>query len=147
MARLSAYLERAAARPFEWGTDDCALFIANWVAEALGVDPAADLRGRYRTRLGAARALRRAGGMIETFGPRLEAVGLARLPDEANAPGSGPGQARRGDVGVVRAITPAGEELIGAVCVGERWAALMAKGLLVARFAPVAVWRMEWPKP
>lgn len=48
--RLSAYLQAASFRPFEYGVQDCGLFVAGAVEAMTGVDVAAELRGRYRTR-------------------------------------------------------------------------------------------------
>lgn len=59
--RLSYHLDRArrtvAAKPMEWGKDDCALFHADVQFAATGFDPAAGFRGRYRTQRGAHRVL------------------------------------------------------------------------------------------
>jgi len=44
---LSEYLRTAAGRPFAYGRWDCGLFLADWIALVKGIDPAADLRGRY----------------------------------------------------------------------------------------------------
>jgi hypothetical protein len=51
----------ACASEMQWGRDDCALWCANSLKEALGYDGAARFRGRYRTRMGAARVLGKAG--------------------------------------------------------------------------------------
>ncbi|MGY4288899.1 hypothetical protein ACVWXO_008119 [Bradyrhizobium sp. LM2.7] len=50
-----------AAGAMQWGVDDCALWCANILREALGYDGAARFRGRYRTRIGAHRVLGRGG--------------------------------------------------------------------------------------
>lgn len=71
-------------RPFEWGKCDCCLFVANWVQKMCGFDPAAELRGRYHSKLGATRALRRAGfNSISdiadaAFGERVATLALNR---------------------------------------------------------------------
>lgn len=91
MTGLSDYLRAAAGTPFVWGRADCSLFMADWVRACRGIDPAAPLRGRYRTARGAARHVRRHGGM-EAMGRALaEAAGLAVTA----APGPG-------DIGLVR---------------------------------------------
>lgn len=58
-SRLSACVEGALQRPFEWGQHDCMLFPADAVLAMTGVDPAKEWRGRYSTRIGAARILRK----------------------------------------------------------------------------------------
>lgn len=45
--RLVAYLEGVRARPFAYGSHDCALFAAGAVEAMTGIDPAGDYRGRY----------------------------------------------------------------------------------------------------
>jgi hypothetical protein len=47
----------AAAGEMIWGNDDCALWCANILKDALGYDAAERFRGRYRTRIGAGRVL------------------------------------------------------------------------------------------
>lgn len=65
-ARLAAYLEPLRERAFEWGTHDCCTFSAGAVLAMTGVDPMPEFRGRYRTAIGSARALRRHGaGTLE----------------------------------------------------------------------------------
>lgn len=65
---LAAYL--ADDRPFAWGGRDCCTFAAGAVEAMTGADPAAALRGRYRTEQGAARLLKRHGG-LEALAARL----------------------------------------------------------------------------
>lgn len=51
----------ASAGEMQWGKDDCALWCANILKDALGYDGAERFRGRYRTRIGARRVLGRQG--------------------------------------------------------------------------------------
>lgn len=60
-SRLSACVEGALKRPFEWGVHDCALFAADAVLAMTGVDHADFWRGRYRTAAGAMKILGRGG--------------------------------------------------------------------------------------
>src|SRR5687768_18469658 len=50
-------------KPFEWGSRDCSLFAADAVLCITGADPAKSLRGKYKTEKGAARILKRRGGL------------------------------------------------------------------------------------
>lgn len=59
------------AQAFEWGVRDCCLWGADVAKACTGSDPAADLRGTYRTPLQAARLVRDAGGMASLLGARL----------------------------------------------------------------------------
>lgn len=60
-SRLAGYLEQARHQPFAWGENDCALWSARWVRTATGRDFLPDWRGRYSTRLGAVRLMKRRG--------------------------------------------------------------------------------------
>jgi hypothetical protein len=58
---LAAFL--ADEKPFAWGSRDCCLFAADAVLCITGLDPAIDFRGRYKTAKGAARVLKKYGGL------------------------------------------------------------------------------------
>lgn len=60
LSDLAGWLARHAGRPVIYGRDDCARFVAGWVALRTGVDPGAGIR--YTTPRGGMRVLRRAGG-------------------------------------------------------------------------------------
>lgn len=68
--------------PFEWGRNDCCLFVADAVLTLTGRDYAAELRG-YRTALGAARRIKKLGSLDayldSLFAP--VAVGFAKRYD------------------------------------------------------------------
>ena len=59
--RLARLVERHMQTPGVWGAADCLLTAMDAVEAVTGVDPAASVRGRYKTQLGAARLLRRNG--------------------------------------------------------------------------------------
>lgn len=44
---LDRHIEEARGKPFEWGARDCALWSANWVRKATGIDLGAEWRGQY----------------------------------------------------------------------------------------------------
>lgn len=56
-----AAMANAGRDVMEWGKDDCALWCADIVRDALGFDMGAPFRGRYHTRRGAMRVLGRSG--------------------------------------------------------------------------------------
>lgn len=76
-ARLIAVIARYEAMPFAWGSADCTTFAADCAAAQRSDDPFAHLRGRYSTRTGAARVLKREGGeMADVIARRLDRVAL-----------------------------------------------------------------------
>jgi hypothetical protein len=58
------FIESRRAVPFAWGRHDCCLFACDGILSQTGLDPAAGLyRGKYRDALGAARLVRKHGGV------------------------------------------------------------------------------------
>lgn len=131
--RLNRQLMAAANRPFEWGSHDCALFVAGVIDAVLGVDPAGQWRGTYDSEYSALRrCMERVGGGWETA-IREGAAGLRlRRVD--------PRFAHRGDVGLARGS----DGLICAVaCVGSTWVGTGPGGLVDARTCDiVAAWQV-----
>lgn len=105
-SRLSDCLAERYARPFAWGSKDCALWGADCVLAVTGSDPAADLRGTYADAAGAGRLIARLGG--------LRAIADERLGERI-----APVLAQPGDIGLVLS---GGRECF-AVCFGELWLA------------------------
>jgi hypothetical protein len=89
-ARLAGYVSASRRRAFAYGSFDCALFAAGAVEVQTGVDLRRQLAGRYTTKIGAARVLRRNG-----FADPAE-VAAALLPPIPVA------AARQGDVATIR---------------------------------------------
>ena len=109
--RLGALIELRRRAPFEWGRVDCCLWVADAVEAMTGTDPAADIRGRYRSASGAARAMHRHGG-LEGAGARCGAP----IP---------PLCAAEGDVGVIKT---GGDDVL-AICMSDYWLAVTQSGL------------------
>ena len=63
MMDAADFIARTRRLTFKWGEIDCCLWSANYVREATGIDPAADLRGCYSTAFGARQVLMAQGGM------------------------------------------------------------------------------------
>jgi hypothetical protein len=74
-ALLAAFLRAELVRDFVWGRSDCMLFCADWIARVTGADPAADLRGTYATRAGAAHVIAAHGGLAALMRARLARLG------------------------------------------------------------------------
>jgi len=77
--RLADYLAAVRGRPFRYGEHDCALFAAGAVAAMTGDDPAAGLRGKYRTMRAGLSAVQKAGfldhvDMAKALWPSIPAI-------------------------------------------------------------------------
>lgn len=124
-AALAGLIAQRLRQPFVWGVHDCCLWAADAVQAQTGRDPAAGLRGTYRSALGAARLVRRLGGLSA----------IAARGGEPIAPAL----AVAGDVGLVMM---AGRPRL-VVCGGGLWLAAAVDGLAALPWAaPVAAWRV-----
>ena len=125
-----AALRAKRGEPFAWGRNDCATFACDIAEAVCGVDFAAPLRGRYHTRLGAARGLKRvAGGGFE------EAT--VKLAQQHNLAEIAPLMARRGDLVLID--TDIGPAL--GICVGESIASAGPEGVALV---PLSGARRAW---
>jgi hypothetical protein len=80
VALLYAFIEQRKSMGFAWGQNDCCMFAADAVLAMTGVDYAANFRGKYTTKVGAARALRRYGaGTIQATLTELLGAPVSRL--------------------------------------------------------------------
>lgn len=111
-AALYAQIDDFNSMPFVWGTHDCCSFAADCVLAMTGVDKMAAYRGGYKTAVGAARKLVKAGGM--------EAAITAELGEPI-----APALAQRGDV--VCFTSPLGDTC--GVCLGSTIAAAGLGGI------------------
>ena len=118
---LASFIEERRAAPFAWGLNDCCLFASDWVELCTGVDPAAELRGKYSTALGAARILKQHGGVRGIMRNIAEPLGIKRIDG---------GLDQRGDLAI--ADTGNGESI--GICIGSHAAFVGASGLLFAPF-------------
>jgi hypothetical protein len=85
---LALYLRAEAARPFSWGSADCAAFVAGWVGLRRGIDyPQYEGEAAARALTGspggilrlAARAMRQAGFRVARDEPQPGDVGIVRV--------------------------------------------------------------------
>jgi hypothetical protein len=92
-AAIKAAIEEWCSSPFQWGTSDCFLSLADIVQQVDGKDPAAEFRGRYRSEFGALRVTLPYGG----FSGAVLAMSLRHgwLPIN-------PERAEVGDIGILR---------------------------------------------
>lgn len=125
-SRLADCLAERMALPFAWGSQDCVMFAADCAAAMTGEDPAAGVRGSYRSATGAARVLKDRGG-------------LAAIAADALGPEVGALMAQPGDIGLV---ANSGQPCL-AVWAGASWYAPGPDGL--AQFPleeALHVWRL-----
>ena len=71
----------AMTRPHTWGETDCVMFAADCVKAMTGEDPAANYRGKYDSREGAARVIARAGfdNLGDMIAAHLEEIEPSRV--------------------------------------------------------------------
>ncbi len=127
---------------FRWGGvggDDCMTFAASWVQARLGVDPAADLRGTYSTRLDAMTIIDRHGGYTGFMDAHLLPLGLRRI--------AGDEEVSTGDIGLVsmEAADEAGAPemvTIAAVSFGPNWLTVAPSGIIARRATRLQAWKM-----
>jgi len=110
-SKMAKALEETGA--FEWGTNDCCMFVFR-VAEAIsGVDYAKPYRG-YKTAKGAARRLLKHGGVE---GVAINSFGEPKKPLLA----------KRGDAVLVKSV----DDLTLGICVGDKIAVVTETGLIL----------------
>ncbi len=97
--RLADYLLQVKGMSFEWGKNDCALFVCNCIELITGEDHASKFRGKYRTEKGALLALKRIGKV-----PDLPSLATDKLGPPINIL-----MASRGDI--VEIVTDLGPTL------------------------------------
>ncbi len=123
---MSAFLRAGARATFVWGEIDCSIFAADWCRKMRGVDPAASLRGRYRTAIGAMRHVRRLGGFEAMARSLMAGCGFIATdrPD-------------LGDVGLVKhpVVGP-----VFAIRCAIGWAVKSPEGVAVGDYPTVVVW-------
>jgi hypothetical protein len=123
---------------FRWGGvggDDCMTFPATWAQESTGVDPAAALRGTYRTREEAHRILASYGGAEAFMEHHLLAIGATRTAHPET-----------GDIGLIVAVTDVAGAIvrteIGAIRFGPLWACIHRAGIHASPAQFIAAWRL-----
>lgn len=125
---LMAYLRAAMARPFARPDDDCCFLAADWVWRRTGIDPAADLRGRYQDARGALRLIRRWGDFETMWRVHMALAGF-NLTSEPQP----------GDVGVVR---DRADQIVAAIRTPGAWAMKAARGVLIEDVPMLCAWSL-----
>jgi len=122
--RLHEFVATAFGKPYAWGKHDCVLFCFNEIRAVTGRDFGRGVRGKYSTRLTAAKHLDKLGHAT------LEAFFDALLPEKPI------GFAQRGDIVLA-------DDGIPAVCVGE-FALSTAEDVDGLHRVPPAQWVKAW---
>ncbi|WP_147127819.1 DUF6950 family protein [Shimia ponticola] len=68
---LADFIAKTRSDPFEWGSNDCALWCASAVEHETGFDPAINLRGTYASRFACRQMIMAAGGLVALIVPRM----------------------------------------------------------------------------
>lgn len=79
--QLIEFLHSRAGRPFAYGADDCSLFLADWWRRVHRVDPAAELRGRYRDEASKDARLREERGLQRLVARLARSAGSHRVTE------------------------------------------------------------------
>jgi hypothetical protein len=107
LTALAIHCRVGASSAFAWGRMDCTCWVADWIVARTGQDAMGAWRGRYRSRLGQARLLRREpDGLVGAASRGLAAIGAEPIDPPAAQPGDigiiatadGPAMAIRGQL-------------------------------------------------
>lgn len=123
--RLAEFNVARRRMPFAWGGNDCVTMAADWIEQATGTDPIADIRG-WTDALSAGRTIEALGG--------LEAAITARLGEPIP-----PAFARRGDVVL---LDIAGRETVGVVYGTHAMGPGEEGAVMVPMSVALAAWRV-----
>lgn len=130
MRDLWEFFQSASVRPWQPGTVDCCIFLADWAVWRGLPDPAADLRGTYHDEAGFDRIIATAGGLVALVGARAALSGARAL----EAP-------RLGCIGVIGSRTAPGRQF-GAIWAGG-WHIRTREGVVPLTAPAVSMW--GWP--
>jgi len=79
---LHEHVESRVGKPFEWGSNDCALFVCDGIQAMTGTDVAGDFRGKYTDQAGALATIKAVtgGSSVEDVAVHVTAEqGMAEL--------------------------------------------------------------------
>jgi hypothetical protein len=142
---LQTFLQTEGRRRWSWRDTNCGLWVADWIAQAGGRDPATTLRGRAETPEQWKALLNDEGGFVPVVGAVMDDAGYERTQSP-----------RRGDVAIVSVpVSLASDRMpvvgtVAGICVAsasgqDLWPVSVVRslrGLRYQRFAVVTAWRV-----
>jgi hypothetical protein len=128
--RLALFLDAQQARPWDPGTVDCCLFLADWAMWLGHPDPAAHLRGTYSDEAGFESIIREAGGVAPVVAGCV-----------ANINGQPLASPHVGAIGVIGSPTNISRQW-GAIFDGTHWLVRSRAGVGPLSAKPLAVWEI-----
>ncbi len=124
---LASLLRERQNTPFEWGENDCCLFVSDCILAMTGKDVAAEYRGRYTTEIGAKRVLNRLHGSIENvLDEKFERVPASH--------------AQRGDL--IMFDSELGKTM-GILWSSELWSVGLEGACVVSEYQALSAWRVD----
>jgi hypothetical protein len=78
--KLDLFIQEKRDQAFDWGTNNCAFFAADWVTILVGLDLAAEYRDKITSPLAAYRAVEAAGEVDAIAAEQLAAAGFPEIP-------------------------------------------------------------------
>ena len=140
---LDEFLGYQRARRWSWAESNCALWVADWIVNVSGIDPAKGMRGRAETPEQWRALLEAEGGFMPIIGHAMDCCGFERTQSP-----------HRGDVAIVSVPIALSNRMpvvgtVAAICMAparfSEWPMFVVRsvrGLHFERFAMVTAWRM-----
>lgn len=125
---LAKFIVSRKTAPFEWGKNDCCLFVADAIEQMTDIDFASEYRGTYSTEKGAYKALKKQGEktVADAWSRRFPEIPVQEMG--------------RGDV----ALVISEEQPATAICFGARLWVVSKKGLITLRRSQaIQAWRID----
>lgn len=135
---LAREIKRAKEFGFIRGLNDCGIFVANCVKAMTGLDPAANLRGKYSDEAGAIKRL-------EKYNGKMLNVWLAFVKENNGIEEIPIAKATSGDV-LYKPGIEGGLDLLAVVETGGRWAITMHSTHGI-RILPISDFKKAWRLP
>lgn len=131
---LSEWLKATGDAPWEWGKNDCGIWVADWIKARRAIDVAAPWRGRYDSAKGCHDIVKAAGGYINLVRERMWQMNIP----ETSSPDIG-------DVGLVRFHEARPTAYVGSmmgIFDGSLWVVKMNHGLACGNYQYLLAWRI-----